>query len=191
MKAQRVVVLATTNPGKLVELRELLGPGWLVKSPADYPGVQEVDETQSTFAGNAELKARALCAATGELSVGDDSGLCVDALKGGPGVFSARYAPTTEARIAKLLAALTGVTDRSAHFECALCAVWPDGRIERATGVCAGRIGLEPRGQGGFGYDPVFELADGRNMAELSQLEKAAISHRGAAFRALVTTLSR
>lgn len=186
----KVVVLATTNQGKLVELREMLGAGWVVKSPADYPGLPEVDETEATFAGNAELKARALCAATGELSVGDDSGLCVDALKGGPGVYSARYAPTTEARIAKLLRALEGVADRSAHFECALCAVWPDGRVERATGVCEGRIALVPRGQGGFGYDPVFEFADGRTMAELSSAEKAAVSHRGAAFRALVMALS-
>lgn len=189
MKTQ-VLVLATTNPGKVAELREMLGPAWVVKSMADFPGVPEVDETEATFAGNAELKAGALCAATGELSVGDDSGLCVDALNGGPGVYSARYALTTEARIAKLLGALAGVADRSAHFECALCAVWPDGRIERAIGLCTGRIGLEPRGHGGFGYDPVFELGDGRTMAELSQVEKAEISHRGAAFRALVTTLS-
>ena len=186
----KTLVLATTHQGKLAELRDLLGAGWAVKSPADFHSVPEVEETATTFAGNAELKARALCAATGELSVGDDSGLCVDALQGRPGVYSARYAPTELARIEKLVAELEGATDRSARFECALCAVWPDGRVERATGVCEGRIGLAPRGQGGFGYDPIFELPDGRTLAELSRAEKAIASHRGAAFRALVTRLA-
>lgn len=186
----KVIVFATTNAGKLGELSAMLGPSWRVKSARDYPEVGDVEETATTFAGNAELKARALCAASGELSLGDDSGLCVDALDGRPGVYSARYAPSDAERIAKLVGALRGAADRSAHFECALCAVWPDGRIETSSGRCEGRIGLAPRGQGGFGYDPIFEVADGRTLAELSGDEKAAVSHRGAAFRALVTKLS-
>ncbi len=190
----KTVVFATTNPGKLVELRDLLGPGWLVKSSRDFPQVGEVDETADTFAGNAELKARALCSATGLLSLGDDSGLCVDALGGRPGVYSARYAASDELRMRRLvteLADANAVTaaQRSAHFECALCAVWPDGRVEVAVGQCHGRIGTVPRGTHGFGYDPIFELPDGRTLAELNRDEKALVSHRGAALRALMTKL--
>jgi len=189
---ERRIVFATTNAGKLAELSELLGPEWQVSSARDFPEVGEVDETAETFAGNAELKARAWCAATGLLSLGDDSGLCVSALDGRPGVRSARYAPTDVERNQKLLAELEGVEParRTARFECALCAVWPSGRIEPARGVCEGRIGLAARGEGGFGYDPVFELPNGRTMAELTRAEKATVSHRGAAFRALVTKLS-
>ena len=188
------LVFATTNPGKLKELSDLLGPSWLVKSARDFPSVPEVEETATTFEGNAELKARALCAATGLLAIGDDSGLCVDALDGRPGVYSARYAPTDAERHSKLLGELAAVPagpGRAAYFECALCAVWPDGRIERARGRCEGSIAFVARGSQGFGYDPLFELPDGKTLAELGQTQKAAVSHRGAAFRALVTKLSR
>lgn len=189
---ERSIVFATTNAGKVAELAELLGPSWVVKSALDFAQVGQIQETAVTFEGNAQLKARAFCEATGLLCVADDSGLCVDALEGRPGVHSARYAPTDAERNAKLLSELASIEAerRTAHFECALCAVWPDGRIEIAKGTCHGRIASEPRGDHGFGYDPVFELPTGQTLAQLTRSQKAQVSHRGAAFRALVTKLS-
>ncbi|MBL9038708.1 MAG: RdgB/HAM1 family non-canonical purine NTP pyrophosphatase [Archangium sp.] len=190
--SSRRLVFASTNAGKLAELSALLGSEWTVQSLSDFPQIGEIAETADTFEGNALLKARACLAATGILSVADDSGLCVDALGGGPGVHSARYAATDALRISTLLSALHGLTpeQRTARFVCVLCAAWPDGRIEYARGECEGRILHRPRGEGGFGYDPIFRLPEGRSMAELSREEKAAVSHRGKAFAALVTRLT-
>ncbi|MEW5737744.1 MAG: RdgB/HAM1 family non-canonical purine NTP pyrophosphatase [Myxococcota bacterium] len=188
----RTLVFATSNPGKKKELEALLGPGWIVKSAADFPDVPEVEEDQPTFEGNAAKKAHAFAEATGLLALADDSGLCVDALDGRPGVQSARYAPGTDGdRIAKLLGELKDVpsSQRTARFVCALCLATPDGKETFTRGTCEGRIIDAPRGANGFGYDPVFELPNGKTMAELTRDEKSAVSHRGAAFRAMLAKI--
>jgi XTP/dITP diphosphohydrolase len=185
------LVLATTNRGKLRELAGLLGPGWELRSALDYPELPEVEETADSFAGNAALKAEAYARALGRWVLADDSGLCVDALGGRPGVQSARYGPTDAARIARLLGELEGVPEarRTARFRCVLCLAGPAGEAHFAEGTCEGWIGQAPRGAHGFGYDPIFELGGGRTLAELAEAEKAARSHRGAALRAMLPTL--
>lgn len=185
------LVFATTNPGKLKELRALVGESVRVLSAADVPDAPEVVEDAPDFEGNARKKALEWAKAVGEWALADDSGLCVDALDGRPGVFSARYAPTEAERNQKLLGELKDVPRerRTARFECALCLASPGGDTETARGTCEGRIGDAPRGTNGFGYDPVFVLRDGRTMAELTRDEKSALSHRGAAFRALLPRL--
>ncbi len=190
--SRRPLVFATTNKGKLRELTALVGDGFQVLSPADFPSVAEVEETEATFEGNATLKALAWAKATGQLALADDSGLCVDALGGRPGVQSARYAPTEGERIDKLLGELEGVPDeqRTARFVCSLALAFPDGRVELTGGTCEGRIGHQRRGTHGFGYDPVFELPDGRTLAEVTQAEKGAVSHRGAAFAKMAERLA-
>jgi len=187
----KTLVFATSNQGKRKELEALLGPGWQVRTAADFPHVPEVDEDQPTFEGNAAKKAHAFAKATGLLALADDSGLCVDALGGRPGVFSARYGASDGDRIARLLKELDGVPEpkRTARFECALCLVTPEGRETFTRGTCEGRIIHAPRGANGFGYDPIFELPNGKTMAELSRDEKSAVSHRGNAFRKLATVL--
>jgi XTP/dITP diphosphohydrolase len=188
MTAKPRLLFATTNKGKLRELRELVGDAVEVVSLADLPPVPEPVEDADTFEGNAVKKARAYADATGLPALADDSGLCVDALGGRPGVHSARYAPGDDkARYQKLLAELTSVPDerRTASFQCALALVKPGGEARVEVGRCEGRIGHAPSGSHGFGYDPVFILSDrgGRTMAELTPEEKSQVSHRGAAFR--------
>jgi len=189
----RSLVFATTNRGKARELAVLLGPSWELLTGLDFPGLPEVVEDADTFRGNAALKAHAFARALGRWALADDSGLCVDALQGRPGVRSARYGPSDAARMARLLGELEGVPDarRTAHFECALCLVGPDGQAHFTEGRCEGWIGHAPRGHHGFGYDPLFEVGGGRTLAQLTEEEKAARSHRGAAFRALVPELER
>ncbi|MCL4078757.1 XTP/dITP diphosphatase [Coriobacteriia bacterium Es71-Z0120] len=194
------VVVASTNEGKVREIRHVLEPlGWDVVRAADLGAeALEVEETGSTFLENALLKARAYAEHFGCVALADDSGLEVDALGGAPGVRSARYAgePSDDAaNNAKLLAELADVPagERTARFRCVVALVWPDGRVLAADGVCEGAIGFEPRGSGGFGYDPLFwpAAAPGRTMAELSPAEKSAISHRGSALRALRAALEQ
>ncbi len=185
----RTLVFASGNAGKVKELEGLLGAGWTVKSAKDFPELPDVVEDADTFEGNAAKKAHTFAKATGTWAVADDSGLVVDALGGAPGVYSARYAPTESERIDRLLGALTGVEQRSARFVCVLCLAAPDGREFFARGTCEGTIGFERKGNGGFGYDPVFMLPSGKSMAELTKDEKSAISHRGNAFRALLPTV--
>ncbi|MDI6711915.1 MAG: XTP/dITP diphosphatase [Anaerosomatales bacterium] len=194
------VVVASSNQGKVREIRHVLDPlGWEAVRAADLGREAiEVDETGETFLENALIKARAYVEAFNSPALADDSGLEVDALGGAPGVRSARYAgePTDDAaNNAKLLADLKDVpaAERTARFRCVMALVWPDGRVLAADGVCEGRIGFEPRGTGGFGYDPLFlpDAAPGRTMAELSPDEKSAISHRGAALRALRDALEQ
>lgn len=187
----RTLVFATTNPGKVRELEALLGPGWTVRTAEDYPELPEVAEDSETFEGNAARKAHAFARHTGLPALADDSGLVVDALGGRPGVHSARYAPTEAERISRLLGELAGVPDaqRTARFECALCLALPDGAERFTRGTCEGRIGHAPRGQHGFGYDPVFELPGGQTMAELPKEQKSALSHRGHAFRLMAPWL--
>ncbi|MDQ3266512.1 MAG: RdgB/HAM1 family non-canonical purine NTP pyrophosphatase [Myxococcota bacterium] len=180
------LLFATTNPGKLGELRALMGEAAQVLSLKDFPQVSEAVEDGATFEENARKKAHHYAVATGVVALADDSGLCVDALGGAPGVHSARYAEGSDrARYLKLLEVLAGVPDsqRGAAFQCALCLATPEGADAVEVGACPGTIGREPRGSHGFGYDPVFLLPDGRRtMAELPKEEKSAISHRGAAF---------
>lgn len=194
------LVLATRNPGKITELRDLLTSYTVVGLEA-YPDAPDVPETELTFTGNALLKARAIAAHTGLPAVSDDSGLCVDALNGMPGVLSARWSGRfgadhprgrDRANLELVLDQLSDVPDaeRGAHFVCAAALVHPDGREHVVEGRMEGRIIREPRGTGGFGYDPVFEVADlGRTTAELTPREKSEISHRGRAFRALAAYL--
>jgi XTP/dITP diphosphohydrolase len=188
------VLLASRNPKKLAELRRLLvplAPGVEVLGLGDVAEYPEPAETEPTFEGNALLKARAAVAATGLPSIADDSGLCVDALNGMPGVLSARWAGVAKddaANNALLLEQLADVPDerRGAEFGCCVALVLPDGREEVAFGTMRGSIIREQRGHGGFGYDVVF-VADGdsRTSAQLGVEEKDAISHRGEAVRSL------
>jgi len=188
------VLLATHNEGKLVELRRILDPiaGSLEVVGLDDVGVvDEPVETEPTFAGNALLKARAAVASTGLPALADDSGLCVDALNGMPGVLSARWsgrAKDDTANIDLLLAQLRDVpaSRRGAEFRCAVAFVLPDGTEKVEEGVMRGRLLQEVRGSGGFGYDPLF-VADGWELttAELTAADKDAISHRGRALRAM------
>jgi XTP/dITP diphosphohydrolase len=194
------IVLATRNAGKVAELRRILA-GVDVVGLEEFSGAPEVPETERTFAGNALLKARAIAAHTGLPAVADDSGLCVDALNGMPGVLSARWSGrfgdvAADKDRANLDLVLDQVADvaaehRGAHFACAAALVWPSGEESVAEGRMDGRIIDAPRGTGGFGYDPIF-VPDGetRTAAELTPDEKDAISHRGRAFRALAGFLA-
>ncbi|MGH8934363.1 MAG: RdgB/HAM1 family non-canonical purine NTP pyrophosphatase [Egibacteraceae bacterium] len=187
------IILATRNEGKLAELRRILGQIPLdleveLSSAADM-GLEEVEETGETFEENALIKARSAVAAAGLPALADDSGLVVDGLEGMPGVRSARFAGPVaddEANLRLLLERLLGMPGRSARFVCVAALVAPDGREWTAEGVLDGHIVDEPRGEGGFGYDPVFQpVGELRTTAEMSGEEKNAISHRGRAFRAI------
>jgi len=184
-----ILVVATGNPGKLVELRELLSEIDLELRSLSELGLPSPEETGKTFAENAELKAHAAAAAARTWALGDDSGLCVDALCGGPGLHSARYAATDEARRARLLRELEAVPaeKRGAHFFCAAALCAPDGRLFRADGRVDGSIALAPRGTNGFGYDPLFLPVEtpGRTLAELPSADKNRLSHRGRALEGL------
>ena len=185
-----VFVIATHNSGKLKELQRILAP---LRIDAVTAQLDEVEETGTTFAENAFLKADAACRQTGMPAVADDSGLMVDALNGEPGVYSARYAgegASDADRIHKLLTNMEHVPQekRTAKFVSAICCVFPDGRRIDVQGECPGMIAFEPHGNGGFGYDPVF-LVNGKSFAELSASEKDAVSHRGRALRALAEQL--
>jgi XTP/dITP diphosphohydrolase len=183
----RRLLLATGNPHKVEEVAELLGDRFEVvaRDPA-------VEETGATFEANALLKARALAGATGELAVADDSGIEIDHLDGAPGIHSARWTEEGD-WIPRVLRELDGIEPggRGCRYVCAAAAVWPDGREEVVRGTVEGRIAAEPRGAGGFGYDPVVEPleGDGRTFGEMTPAEKQAISHRARAFRALAELL--
>ncbi|MFK7884620.1 MAG: RdgB/HAM1 family non-canonical purine NTP pyrophosphatase [Phycisphaerales bacterium] len=210
------LVLATQNPGKIAELQDLLAPlGWTVLGLTDVfpPGnlPEEPEETGSTFVQNATIKARAYAAHTGKLCLADDSGLIVDALNGAPGVISSHYAfegqaegPAAQltrqqrdkANTTKLLADLETVPleHRAARFTCTMVLADPTKTLHTTSGTFEGRIGLPtdvPRGDAGFGYDPVFLVPDDytRTSAELTKDEKNALSHRGHAVRAMIDYL--
>lgn len=192
----QTVIIATGNQGKLKEFKELMADLPVeVKSLGDFPQIGDIAETGATFAENAYLKAKAVYDATGCLTIADDSGLEVDALDGAPGIYSARYAgeeKNDDANNAKLLQALADVPDeaRGAQFHCATCAISADGRRFDAEGIVRGQILRTPRGENGFGYDPLFYVpAFDRTTAELSMDEKNAISHRGKAVRKIVEIL--
>jgi XTP/dITP diphosphohydrolase len=189
------LVLATRNDHKLRELSELMRPFELDPLPAE---VELPPETGTTFADNALGKARAAAGATGRAAVADDSGIEAAALGGAPGVWSARYAgdgASDEDNLQKLLREVPEDGDRRVAYVCALAYVEPGGHEEIVHGRCEGTLAAEPRGEGGFGYDPAFVPddypGDQRTMAELTPNEKDAISHRGRAARALVLSLLR
>ncbi len=190
------IVVASGNKGKLREIASLLEHLDVTVVPQSEYGVADADETGTTFEENAIIKARHAAAATGLPAIADDSGLTVDALGGRPGVYSARYSgegATDESNIEKLMGELDGVDDRAAAFRCVACYV----ESEHAdpvfgTGEWRGEILPERRGDGGFGYDPVFlDPASGLASAELSAADKNARSHRGQALRALIEALER
>jgi len=189
------LVLATRNQGKIIELRRILdaisnGAIELV-SVEQYPEIPDVEETGSTFEENALLKAVAISKATGLPAIADDSGLCVDALGGAPGIFSARYAGKhgdDNANLNKVLVELQGVedTNRSAHFTCVTALVMPDGRKVTKMGEFHGFIAHAPVGDFGFGYDPIF-IPQGSSItsSQISAQEKDLVSHRGISLRAI------
>ena len=188
-------LLATHNMKKQAEMQRILSPLGIEVLTADMAGVEltDVDETGETFRENACLKALAGCKESGLPCIADDSGLCVDALGGAPGVYSARYSGVhgnDDANIAKLLDALKDVPedDRTAHFACAVCVCFPDGRRLELEGRCNGKIGYKKLGNDGFGYDPVFMVGD-RSFAQFTADEKDAVSHRGNALRKLCAAL--
>lgn len=182
-------VLASQNQHKLAEMRAILSAhGVEVALQGDLGLHVDVEETGTTFAENALLKARAVMEASGLPAIADDSGVCVDALNGAPGVYSARYGgPGLDdaGRYRLLLENMRGASSRTAHFTSAIACVFPNGDVIEAEGVCPGSIGFAPVGDGGFGYDPVFFLPQLRKTyAQLTPEEKAAVSHRGKALAA-------
>ncbi|HVE75369.1 MAG TPA: XTP/dITP diphosphatase [Actinomycetota bacterium] len=192
------IVVSSRNKAKVAEVIEILSnlPVKLLTTE-DVGDWGEIDEPGETFLENALIKARAVAAITGKPSLADDSGLEVDALGGQPGVHSARFAgphATDEENNAKLMKMMEGKPreKRNARYKCVVALVMPDGSEIAGIGSCEGTIGEDPRGSGGFGYDPYFvPLEESRTMAELSPEEKHAISHRGKALRGLADQLSR
>jgi XTP/dITP diphosphohydrolase len=183
-------IVATHNYKKMGELTRILKPlGIEAVTDAELNiKLEEAEENGDTFEQNAMLKAGAACRQTGLPAIADDSGLMVDALKGEPGVHSARYAgqnSTDSKRNLKLLAEMAHVPPdkRTARFVSVICCVFPNGDSITARGECIGRIGYEPVGENGFGYDPLFIISDGRSYAQLTDKEKDAVSHRGKALR--------
>ncbi|WP_338431504.1 RdgB/HAM1 family non-canonical purine NTP pyrophosphatase [Synechococcus elongatus] len=183
------LVVATGNPGKLQELQSYLAEsGWALQlKPADL----EIEETGQTFAENAALKAQQTAIATGEWAIADDSGLSVEALNGAPGLFSARWGQSDRERIDRLLRELTAHDQRTAAFICAIAVASPQGEIVLAIeGVCTGEILTAPRGEGGFGYDPIFWVPELQlSFAELAPEQKRQISHRGRALAQILPQL--
>ena len=182
----KLLVVATGNPGKVQEMQEYLADLnlQLQLKPKDL----EIEETGETFLENARLKASEVAKATGKWAIADDSGLAVDALDGKPGIYSARYAPTVAEQIERVLAELGDNPNRQAQFVCALVIARPDGKIALETeGICRGEILYTPRGNAGFGYDPIFYVpAEEKTFAEMSGEMKRSLSHRGQAFEILL-----
>lgn len=199
MSARRLasgrLVVATHNPGKLVEIEALLGPFGMATVAAGALGLPEPEETEAGFRGNAALKALAAARAAGLPALADDSGLAVEALGGAPGVWSARWAETPAGRdfchamrkVQEALDAAEVPAPRRAHFVSALALAWPDGHAELFEGTVTGQLVWPPRGTRGFGYDPMF-LPEGHSLTfgEMAPAEKDAISHRARAFAQLV-----
>ncbi|MFO1259694.1 MAG: RdgB/HAM1 family non-canonical purine NTP pyrophosphatase [Sphingomonadaceae bacterium] len=190
------LVIASHNAGKVREIAELLGPHGIEPVSAGALGLPEPEETGTTFIANAELKALQAADLSGLPALADDSGLCVDALGGDPGIFSARWAgPDKDFSLAMRLVndaleAKGPDAGRDAHFICALALAWPDGHVEAFEGRVDGRIVWPPRGDKGFGYDPIFEPLDHEiTFAEMEPAAKHAMSHRADAFRKLVEAI--
>jgi XTP/dITP diphosphohydrolase len=190
------LVIASHNKGKIVEIAALLGPYGVEPISAADCGVPEPEETGTSFAANAELKARFSADLTGLPALADDSGLCVDALGGDPGIFSARWAGESKdfgaamGLVEKAIAAKGPDAGRDAHFVCALSLCWPDGEIVTVEGRVDGHLVWPPRGTRGFGYDPMFQpWHHALTFGEMDPEAKHAISHRAEAFRKLVAAI--
>ena len=187
------LLAATNNKGKLREYKRMLEPlGFEILSLSDLSLQADPEETGSSFAENARIKAEYVCALSGLPALADDSGLCVDALDGAPGIYSARYSGGSDAdNNQKLLQELKDVPmeKRTARFVCAICCAWPDGSFTETEGVCEGKIDFAPVGEEGFGYDPLFLSDEVGSFGLASPEEKDAVSHRGAALRELVARL--
>ena len=184
------LVIASGNKGKIGEFKKLLDdfPIDLLTQPVGF----EIEETGSTFMENARIKAIAVSQATGNLSLADDSGLSVEALGGGPGIYSSRYASSDKQRIEKLLAELKPFSNRKAKFECALCIASGEKVLIEVSGFCEGLITFFPKGENGFGYDPIFEVSGlGETYAEMDHEKKKYIGHRGNAFKLLIPKLKQ
>lgn len=201
-RSETIVVLATGNPHKVVEISEILDgvvelPGARFVAASVFSGIEEPEETGATFEENAILKARYWAQATGHLALADDSGLVVDALDGRPGVRSARYESTSERRNRRVLEEMKDIPPerRSARFVCVAAVADPQGNAVSEEGRIEGWITAEPKGEGGFGYDPIFEPQAGgaraeRTLAQYSPDEKHRVSHRGGAFTALAPRIA-
>ena len=188
------MVLASQNAHKKVEMEHILAQYGVELVLQSELGIHvDVEETGATFAENAMLKAKAICAASGLPAIADDSGLCVDALNGGPGVYSARYGGEgldDKGRYTLLLSSMRGQTTRAAHFTCSIACAFPNGDTLTAEGQVQGTIAFAPMGEGGFGYDPVFFVPSlKKTFAQLTAEEKNAISHRGKALEAFKVKL--
>ena len=184
------LIIASGNKGKIGEFKKLLDdfPIDLLTQPVGF----EIEETGSTFMENARIKAIAVSQATGNLSLADDSGLSVEALGGAPGIYSSRYASSDKQRIEKLLAELKPFSNRKAKFECALCIASGEKVLIEVSGFCEGLITFFPKGQNGFGYDPIFEVSGlGETYAEMDHEKKKHIGHRGNAFKLLIPKLKQ
>jgi XTP/dITP diphosphohydrolase len=185
------LVVATGNPGKVQEIQAYLNnEGWNLRLK---PPELDVEETGQTFLENAALKASQVAKAMGQWAIADDSGLAVNALGGAPGLYSARYGTSDADRINRVLRELSTCADRSAQFICAIVVARPDGTIVlQAEGICPGEILIEPRGQDGFGYDPIFYVPEqGLTFAEMPAAMKHTVSHRGRAFAELLPQLEQ
>jgi XTP/dITP diphosphohydrolase len=180
------IILASNNKNKLREVKQILEPlGYTIISQSEAGVNIEVEENGSSFEENAFLKAEAVYKLCKKPVIADDSGLEVDVLNKAPGIYSARYCEGTDSdRCRKLLKNLEGVQDRTARFVCTICFIDENGKAETVRGECEGTIGFEPKGENGFGYDPVF-MRDNRSFAELSSEEKNKISHRANALNKL------
>ncbi|MFT0812882.1 RdgB/HAM1 family non-canonical purine NTP pyrophosphatase [Synechococcus sp. OH20] len=183
----RSLILASSSPGKWREFNAFFqahAPAWELRP---MPAELTVEESGSTFVENALLKAKAVAKALREWAIADDSGLAVAALGGAPGIHSARYANSDAARIQRLLQEMEGIPNRRATFHCAIALVDPQGQVQALVeGLCHGEILTQPRGKGGFGYDPLFWVPEVElTFAEMSPAQKEAIGHRGQALRAL------
>ncbi|MGN6374626.1 MAG: RdgB/HAM1 family non-canonical purine NTP pyrophosphatase [Sphingomonas sp.] len=192
------LVIASHNEGKVREIGELLAPYGIETVSAKQLGLPEPEETGTTFVANAELKAQQAADLSGLPALADDSGLCVEALGGEPGIFSARWAQTDNGRdfaeamrrVEAAIAATGPQPGRDAHFVCALALAWPDGHVEWFEGRVDGTLVWPPRGDRGFGYDPMFlPLGRDETFGEMDQAEKHRISHRADAFRQLVAAV--
>ncbi len=182
------IVVATRNPGKLDEIRQILGPGVHLTSLQEFPDIPDVVEDGDSYEANACKKAIAVARATGRATIADDSGLEVDALGGAPGVRSSRFSgehATDADNNVKLLGLLEDKQKRTARFRCVIAIATPEGTVRTVQGECSGLILEAPRGSGGFGYDPLFLVPEeNQTFAELPPQEKHLISHRGRALRA-------
>jgi XTP/dITP diphosphohydrolase len=193
------LVIASHNQGKVREIRALLGPYGMEPVSAAELDLPEPEETGTTFVANAELKAMAAADLSGIVALADDSGLCVEALMGDPGVYTANWAEKPDGtrdwmmamtKVEERLKALGPDTSRAARFVCTLALAWPDGHVEWFEGSVDGTLVWPPRGEMGFGYDPVFvPLGETRTFAEMMPEEKGPITHRAAAFRKLVAAV--